>query len=354
MSDWTQITDPVAWARALEQFPAPHTLQSWAWGDFKSRWGWSATHWAHPTAALQILRRRAGPFAVLYAPKGPVTRDLAGYTAALSQLESQARSSRALWVKIDGDPAPEGVGAAWTPESLEQTRALLRVRGWRPANDQIQFRNTMLTDVRATDEALLARMGSKCRYNVRLAERRGVTIRLVQPVTGADAALIYAMYAETGTRDGFFVRDAEYYLDAWRSMDAVALIAEHNGEALGSLVLFKTGARAWYFYGMSRSIGREHMPNHLLQWHALRWARDSGCAVYDWWGAPEALVETDSMWGVYRFKESFGAQFVEGVGAWDFAPSALLYKTYGQVIPRFLEIMRRRRGVAAASTAAGA
>jgi peptidoglycan pentaglycine glycine transferase (the first glycine) len=126
-------------------------------------------------------------------------------------------------------------------------------------------------------------------------------------------------------------------------MSATALIAEHEGQALGGIVLFKQGARAWYFYGMSRSVGREHMPNHALQWAALRWARDAGCTVYDWWGAPEQLVETDSMWGVYRFKESFGARFVEGIGAWDFAPSRALYTGYTSTMPKILGIMRRRR-----------
>jgi lipid II:glycine glycyltransferase (peptidoglycan interpeptide bridge formation enzyme) len=108
-------------------------------------------------------------------------------------------------------------------------------------------------------------------------------------------------------------------------------------------VLFREGARAWYFYGMSGAIGREHMPNHLLQWHAMRWARDNGCTAYDWWGAPDALVETDAMWGVYRFKEAFGAQFIEGLGAWDFAPSRALYRAYTEAMPRILGIMRRSR-----------
>lgn len=342
MSDWRQIADGRAWDAELSAFPAPHTLQSAAWGDFKSRWGWSAQRWAGPRAAMQVLLRRVGPFDALYAPKGPVARDLNGYADAIRQLETLAKRHRAVWAKIDGDPPPGPDGVGWDAASLEALRTMLRARGWRPAGDQIQFRNTMLTTL-GNDDAMLATMGSKCRYNVRLAERRGVRVREVHPVDGDDARALYAMYAETGARDGFFVRDAPYYLDAWRTMNATALIAEHEGQALGGLVLFKQGARAWYFYGMSRSVGREHMPNHALQWAALRWARDNGCSVYDWWGAPEQLVETDSMWGVYRFKESFGARFVEGIGAWDYAPSRALYSAYTQAMPRILGIMRRRR-----------
>jgi lipid II:glycine glycyltransferase (peptidoglycan interpeptide bridge formation enzyme) len=70
------------------------------------------------------------------------------------------------------------------------------------------------------------------------------------------------------------------------------------------------------------------MPNYLLQWTAMRWARDQGCAVYDWWGAPDRMEESDPLWGVYRFKEGFGARLIEGLGAWDYAPSGLLYRAF--------------------------
>jgi len=96
---------------------------------------------------------------------------------------------------------------------------------------------------------------------------------------------------------------------------------------LAALVLFRHGPRAWYFYGMSRTEGRENMPNHALQWSALRWARDAGCDTYDWWGAPDNVDdEADRMAGVWRFKLGFGAEFREGLGAWEYAPSQALYR----------------------------
>jgi peptidoglycan pentaglycine glycine transferase (the first glycine) len=335
VSGWRAITDQNEWQTALDTLPGPHALQSWAWGAFKSRWGWSAQRWlledTHgPLCALQVLRRAIGPLCALYATKGPTARDTAAYVLGLAQLEQMSRSGRAIWVKVDGDP-PVGPTGAWTAGDLDTVRRALAARGWRKSADQVQFRNTMLSDLRADDETLLARMGAKCRYNVRLAERRGVTVRIVRPVQGSDAALLYQLYAETGARDKFTIRERPYYLDAWQAMNATGLIAERAGEVLGGIVLFTQGRRSWYFYGMSSSTGREHMPNHLLQWQAMRWARDNGCDTYDWWGAPEQLVETDGMWGVYRFKESFGAQFVEGVGAWDYAPSGLLYRAYEKV-----------------------
>jgi lipid II:glycine glycyltransferase (peptidoglycan interpeptide bridge formation enzyme) len=324
----------------------PHVLQAWEWGEFKSRWGWTAERWAldpsgeRPRAMVQLLRRSAGglPVCVLYAPKGPVAVDEQAFAEALAFVEHRSRRARAVWAKLDGDChlAFDRPAAA-----LDDARAMLRARGWRYSPNQVQFRNTMHTDLRRTDEELLAGMKQKWRYNIRLAEKRGVTIRRATP---EDMATLYRMYEETGRRDGFIIREAPYYDDAWRSMHAVGLLAEHASAAqpLAGLVLFRFAERAWYFYGMSRAEGREHMPNYLLQWAAMRWARDHGCTIYDWWGAPEALNEHDAMWGVYRFKDGFGAQFVEGLGAWDYAPSGLFYSLYTRWMPAIWRLARKK------------
>jgi lipid II:glycine glycyltransferase (peptidoglycan interpeptide bridge formation enzyme) len=89
-------------------------------------------------------------------------------------------------------------------------------------------------------------------------------------------------------------------------------------------------------------VQREKMPNYLLQWAAMRWAKDKGCATYDLWGAPDELTETDSMWGVYKFKEGLGAAFAPHVGAHDFVISRFGYWLYSVAMPRVLNVMRTR------------
>jgi lipid II:glycine glycyltransferase (peptidoglycan interpeptide bridge formation enzyme) len=120
------------------------------------------------------------------------------------------------------------------------------------------------------------------------------------------------------------------------------LIAEVDGEPVAAIFVFYFAGRAYYVYGMSRGLHREKMPTYLLQWEAMKRARAKGCSEYDLWGAPEVFDETDSMWGVYRFKEGLGGQVVRTLGAWDYAPSPLWYKMYSDVMPRVLDIMRSR------------
>jgi lipid II:glycine glycyltransferase (peptidoglycan interpeptide bridge formation enzyme) len=120
------------------------------------------------------------------------------------------------------------------------------------------------------------------------------------------------------------------------------LIAEVNSEPVAAIFLFNFAGRAYYVYGMSRDVHREKMPTYLLQWEAMKRAKAKGCTVYDLWGAPEVFDESDSMWGVYRFKEGLGGTVVRTLGAWDFAPSPLWYKMYSEIIPRLLDVMRSR------------
>lgn len=338
------VTDPVEWNQALQQLPNAHVLQSWEWGAFKAKYGWTPTRilWcegSRPCAAAQILRRRLPrtPFGVLYVPKGPVLdyADAELFGSTLDALEQAARSMRAIFVKIDPD-----IVITDTQEPPER----LGFRAWRESREQIQFKNTALLDVTASEADLVAGMKPKTRYNIRLAEKRGVR---VVPGTRQDLELFYAMYAETSARDGFLIRPLGYYRDAWGSfLDAGLarmLLARVGDETVAGLILFVFGKRAWYFYGSSRNSHRELMPNYLLQWHAILQAKASGCTLYDFWGAPDVLDETAPMYGVYRFKEGFGAKFTRTIGAYDFVVNPLLYYLYAVVRPRYLARLRGKR-----------
>jgi lipid II:glycine glycyltransferase (peptidoglycan interpeptide bridge formation enzyme) len=353
-----EIADPQAWDRALLALPDPHVLQSWAWGEFKSRHGWSATRLlfeegSRTVAAASILKRRLPrlPMSILYVPKGPALdwtdAGLAG--RVLAELERLARQQRALLVKIDPDLYYPGLTPlpSSRPACALDTARLLTAQGWRFSDEQIQFRNTLLLDLTRSEEELLAAMKQKTRYNVRLAARRGVRVR---PGSGADLDLFYRLYAETAQRDGFIIRPPDYYRDAWgRFMDegpgraaAHLLLAEAEGEVVAGLILFLFGPTAWYMYGASSDRHRELMPNHLLQWEAIRLARSLGCILYDLWGAPERLDESDPMWGVVHFKQGLGGELARGLGAWDHPANRLGYRLYAAVMPHYLEWRRGR------------
>jgi len=355
VSSFTPVTSAASWRGILAALPEAHPLQSWTWGEFKSRWGWTAVpvHLAIPNklgvtsqaAALVLKRRLAGlPFSMLYVPRGPVLDYSNGSLrrVVLAELEQLSRKERAIFIKID----PEVV-KSWglEPERLSHIGGRfteeLRQRGWRYSNEQIQFRNTVELSLQRPDEDLLSNMKQKTRYNIRLADRKGVSIRIGNQL---DFPVIANMYRQTAARDGFAVRTADYYLDIWDAFFqagiAQPLLAEFQGEAIAAVILVRSQNRVIYMYGASTDKERKRMPNHLLQWEAIRWARSQGASTYDFWGAPDEFIESDQLWGVWRFKAGFGGQVVRHIGAWDYPVQPLWYWLYNAVRPTFLRAMR--------------
>jgi lipid II:glycine glycyltransferase (peptidoglycan interpeptide bridge formation enzyme) len=282
--------------------PAGHLLQLSRWGALKARFGWQAVRLAveqdgQLRAGAQVLFRRLPLGRTLaYVPKGPLM-DFTDDTAATqlwAALHELARSRRAILLKVE-------------PELPDDTAVAARLRNWgfRSSPQTVQPRHTMWVDLTPDEEAILAGMKSKTRYNVRLAARKGVRVC-------------------EGTLDDF---DAFYAGD----------------ELLGALMAFACGSKAWYFYGASSNRHRNRMPSYLLQWEAMRWAKAQGCTAYDLWGIPdedEATLEAqfterrDGLWGVYRFKRGFGGRVHRYLGAYDYIYSPLWYKLYAAFITR--------------------
>ncbi|MBN1145960.1 MAG: peptidoglycan bridge formation glycyltransferase FemA/FemB family protein [Anaerolineales bacterium] len=351
-----QGMQPQEWNALAASLPGAHVLQTWEWGQVKSRFGWQALPqtWrdeaGNVRAAALVLQRSTAGLRVLYAPKGPLLdwADAPLRRQALSDLGALARRQGAIFVKIDPD-VPLGYGEQGQPGAHDDPLggsvvADLRAAGWRFSDEQIQFRNTVWIDLSPEPETLLANMKQKTRYNVRLAQRKGVRVR---PSSLDELDGLYRMYAETSARDGFVIREAGYYRALWSTFMqagmAEPLVAEAGGQMIAALVVFRFAGKAWYLFGMSGDEQREKMPNHLLQWEAMQRARAAGCQVYDLWGAPEIFDERDALWGVYRFKDGFGGQTIRGLGAWDLPTRPLLYRLYMQALPRLLEAMRSRR-----------
>ncbi len=351
---WTAET----WNAAISALPCPHILQAWEWAQFKAGYGWQPLPqvWrdeqGQVRAAAMVLKRAIkGGLSVLYVPRGPLLdwADAAWRRRVVGDLQALARAQRAIFIKMDpelilGYGIPGGSDSQPDSEIAGQgVLDELQSAGWRESDEQVQFRNTVWLDLSGSEEDWLARMKQKARYNLRLSQRKGVQVRVGGQ---ADLAPLYRMYAETSVRDGFVIRNEAYYLSLWQKFIerglAYPLAAEVEGEMVAGIFLFTFAGRAWYLYGMSRQAHRDKMPNYLLQWEAMRLAKSRGCTQYDLWGAPDVFDESDSMWGVFRFKEGLGGQVVRTAGALDYPSRPILYTLYTRVLPRLLDLMRSR------------
>ncbi|OGO75746.1 MAG: hypothetical protein A3K45_01160 [Chloroflexi bacterium RIFOXYC12_FULL_59_14] len=235
-----------------------------------------------------------------------------------------------MFLKIEPDEweSDSNDSSRWTAKSGDFA---LRIS---PHN--IQPPRTIIVDIRDTEEEILARMKQKTRYNIRLAEKKGVTVRAWD-----DIPAFHKMMLVTGGRDNFGVHSLEYYRRAYELFHptgmAELLVAEFEGKPLAALMVFAHGRRAWYIYGASTDEERNRMPTYLLQWEAMKWARSKGAEEYDLWGVPdedEAALEAefesrhDGLWGVYRFKRGFGGELKRSQQAVDRVFQPLLYRLY--------------------------
>jgi lipid II:glycine glycyltransferase (peptidoglycan interpeptide bridge formation enzyme) len=368
---------PKSWNQIISGFHNPSILQTSQWAAVKTQTGWEPYYliWQTSPAGLEMRRSRTGQFdelhpsaaalilersllpgiSVMYAPKGPLLADWADRDCrerVLSDLESYGKQAGAIQLKIDPDlelgrGVPGEAGSDPDPDG-ENFQAELAQHGWLYSSDQIQFRNTVLVDLLEEEDQILARMKSKTRYNIRLAGRKGITVRLG---TEADLAGLYKMYAKTSVRGGFTIREGNYYQTVWRTFladnaaspddpSAQPLVAEYQGQPVAGAVIFKFANRAWYLHGMSLPEHSDKMAPHLIQWEAMRWAKSQGCTIYDMWGAPEKFDQSDSMWGVYRFKSGYGGEVVRTLGAWDFPAKPFYYGIYTNWVPKILDVLR--------------
>ena len=325
-----------AWDELVAATPGGHVLQSWAWGELKARFGWCVQRVAVDGALAQVLFRSlpGGLGTIAYVPKGPLVDygDAVTFRALLDAIRPLARKERALCLKIEPNHEED-------PSLTEQLRAL----GFRPSPQVIQPRRTILVDLAPDSEELLRRMKQKTRYNVRLAARKGVTVR---PGSEADLASFYRLMETTAQRDGFGIHTQAYYEAAHQLFvqagQGLFLLAEYEDQLLAGLVALGTGGgTACYMYGASSDEHRNLMPTYLLQWEAMLWAREQGFRDYDLWGVPdedEATLEagftqrSDGLWGVYRFKRGFGGRLVRTAGAWDLAYAPLRYWLYSMAV----------------------
>ncbi len=303
-----------SWDRMLVQLGG-HPLQSWAWGELKARHGWRAerigfeAEWGSGMA--QVLFRRKGPISIAYVPRGPVlTGDVErGFRHLTALMDRLCRRNLAISLIVE----PAG------PLGLEGSyRSFGYVQGPAP----IQPARTVSVRL-LPDEALLTQMHGKHRYNIRLAERRGVTIRAGR--TDGDLGAFYALLRDTADRNEFGIHGFDYYADALRLFgdDARLLFAEIDGQVAAAGIAARFGAQGVYLYGASSTTVRADGAAFLLQYHLMRWARDRGAATYDLWGIPatdpEPLPEGatgmtqsrgEDQRGLLSFKTRFGGDIV--------------------------------------------
>ena len=313
----------------VQSHPKGNFAQSYLWGKQKPMWQWDAIAVRGEDGAIRgslaVMTRKVPGIGrtLMYGCRGPVCDldDRETFSQLLDGAKALAKKYKSYVIKIDPD----------VPSSNTAFSSMLQSFGFRAKEggknfEAIQPRYVFRLNVEGkTEEELLANFHQKWRYNIRLAERKGVTVRSC----GKEMVPAFSdLMLTTGVRDGFVTRKPEYFaamLDNLGEHARLYMAFDPNDTPIAGTLAIHYGDKVWYLYGASSNEHRNLMPNYLLQWRMIQWAVETNCRIYDFRGVSGDVSEDNPLYGLFRFKQGFGGDFTEFVGEMDLVLSPVIY-----------------------------
>lgn len=320
--------------RELYEKLVQHPLQSWAWGDFREKTGVETKRLigfegSEAVAQLQVTFHRLPklPYTVGYYPKGIWPDEM-----QLAALRDMGEREKAIFIKLEPDVSSPP-NKLTDLDGLKQVLLANGCEAGRPLFTKWSF----LLDLKPSESELLAKMKTKTRYNLRLAEKHGVTVKEDNSDAAFEAYIL--LLKETTSRQKFFAHGEKYHRNMWQIMKksgiAHLLTATYQGKVITAWILFSYKHKLYYPYGASSREHREVMASNLVMWQAMLLGKQWGCTSFDLWGAlgPEPNP-ADPWFGFHNFKAGYGGEHTQFVGSYDLVVNPPLYQIY-RVVDRW-------------------
>lgn len=297
-----------------------HIIQSWEWGEFRKKTGVEVVRLGHFDGkrlvdAYQLTFHKVPFFKnkIGYFPKGPIPNRL-----MVDGLLSVGKEKNAAFIKLEPLQIASG-----------QAHGKLLALGLVHSKKSLFTKYNFLIDLTKSEDELLGSMHSKTRYNVRLAQKKGVEV--YESTKDSDFEIYLKLYFETTERQKYFGHTPSYHRLAWETLKkagmARVLIAGYQKKPVVAWMLLSFGDTLYYPYGGSSVEHKEVMASNLVMWEAIRLGKRLGFKTLDLWGALAPDVDLDDKWyGFHKFKLGYGPRHVEYVGTYDLVLKPSLYK----------------------------
>jgi len=311
--------------RRIFDSAAKHPLQSWAWGEFRKKTGVGLSRLGFGSKNIedvfQITWHRIPytKFCIGYCPKSVVPNK-----DEVEAIKLIAKKRNAIFVKFEPN---EKINV----ETEKKISLLEKNFNW-VKGKPLFTKYTFQLDISKNEEELLKNMHQKTRYNLRLAEKRGVEI--IEDNSEAGFEDYWKLMEETTKRQGFFAHGKNYHRKMWQTMIESGMghlfKAVFEGKTLTTWMIFILNDTIYYPYGASSNENREVMASNLMMWEVIRFGKKQGCKLFDMWGSLGPIPDVRDPWyGFHKFKQGYGAELVEFLGSFDLVVSPTLYKLYG-------------------------
>jgi lipid II:glycine glycyltransferase (peptidoglycan interpeptide bridge formation enzyme) len=299
-----EVTTKEQWEQKMSSQTQAQFLQSWEWGEFQNRLGRKFWRLEIDGQYIMVIKMPLPlGWNYLYIPRTRVQLT----DKKLEVLKEFAVQEKCLFIRVE-------------PVTQE-----LNSLGFNKSK-QVQPTKTLMLDLSQSEDELLAQMHQKTRYNIRLAEKKGVKLVLSK---SEGFPKFYDLMMDTFRRKDKGLHSRNYYQKLYLDHISKIYFAEYEGKVLCANMMIYYGDTMTYLHGGSSSEDKNIMAPHLLQWEQIKLAKTQGYRYYDFWGIDELKWP-----GVTRFKKGFGGFEVDYSGAWELPINKALYKVY-KIIKRF-------------------
>ncbi len=298
---------------------ATHPLQSWQWGEFRKKTGNRIVRMAafQKERLQQAIQLTLHPVPLTNFKIGALIKGPRPTKRMLVALKVLAKKENLIFTKIEPNIGIKAGGRS--TNLLKQFKAIPGRALFTPTSFWI--------DLRKSEKELLESFHSKTRYNIRLAQKRGVKIREDNSPKAFEKYI--SLTRETIKRQEFYAHTEKYHRLMWQTLHremvaarkeptARLLVARYKGEIITTWILFVWHDFLYYPYGASSDKHKNIMANNLIMWEAIRFGKKLGLKTFDLWGREPGK-------GFTRFKEGYNPQIVNFLGTWDLVSNPLYY-----------------------------
>lgn len=303
---------------------AVHPLQSWEWGEARKKMGIEVVRLGEFEGEklkniYQITFHKIprSPFSVGYLP-----RSVFPSVAMVECIKEEAKKRNAIFVKLEPNVSREEFEKSTKDSEIMQHLQI--------AKHSLFPEWTQKLDLTHSETSLLEKMKSKTRYNVRLAEKKGVVIKEMTNDEGFN--IFIKLYFETTARQKYHGHTRTYHETIFKTLEksmSHIFIAFYEDVPLSAYHLFTFNDTLYYPYGGSSLEHKNLMASNLLMWEVIKFGKNNGCKTFDMWGSLSPDYDPSTTWGGFtRFKEGFGTEFFEFCGSFDIVQNGFAYSAF--------------------------
>lgn len=279
-----------------------HPLQTKEWGEFRKEWGNEVLETKY--GIITTHKIPLTPYKVGIFERGP-----APTSSMLQALRLMGKQNNLIFIKLE--------------PNVEKNDTLINLLSKNAVHGKTLFTpTTFWIDLDRPEDEILKSFSSKTRYNVKLAQKHDVEVKIDNSDEAFEKYL--ELTDETNKRQGFYSHSRQYHRLMWKHLkDKVAniLVAMYRGEIISTWILFAYDGFLYYPYGASTDKYKEVMANNLMMWEAIKFGKKLGLTTFDLWGREEGK-------GFTKFKEGYNPRVVEFLGSWDLVINKPLYYIY--------------------------